>query len=266
MRQNHTLQLLRSGQPALGAWLQLVSPNATRLLAAQGCFDWLVVDMEHSPIDVPTATVMLSTIADVSGGRITPLVRLLSGTQENIKQALDAGAQGVIAPLVGTAEEARRVVRFARYPPEGERGSGGLLPHIGFGASRAEYLTHANREILVGVQIETRQGLENVDAIAAVPGIDVLFIGPNDLHLALGLPAGYWSDEPAFTHAIERVRRACQGHGVTLGTLCQGAQQVKARRGDGFRFVGLGSDAYFLLTFVATQHDELRDDAEPRMG
>ena len=114
MRQNHTLKLLRSGQPALGAWLQLVSPNATRLLAAQGCFDWLVVDMEHSPIDVPTATVMLSTIADVSGGRITPLVRLLSGTQENIKQALDAGAQGVIAPLVGTAEEARRVVTAHR--------------------------------------------------------------------------------------------------------------------------------------------------------
>jgi 4-hydroxy-2-oxoheptanedioate aldolase len=263
IRSNRTLTLLRRGEAAIGTWLQLCSPHAARLLAAQGLFDWMLVDFEHTPIDLPTASLILSTVADLSAGRITPLARVLSGTVENIKQALDAGAQGVIVPMVGTAAEAALAVRAARFPPHGERGGGALAAHLGFGVSRPEYLAEVNAQILVGVQIETAQGVDNIEEIVRVPGVDLVFIGPNDLHMALGAPAKFWSDEPAFIAAVGRVQSACQRVGMPLGTLCRDAVNVKARRQDGYAFLGMGSDAHFMLTYAGLQHGERCGIAEP---
>src|SRR5580704_3514631 len=144
MRDNRTLSLLKARTPAVGAWLQLGSPAAARLLAAQGLVDWLLVDFEHAPIDPAAAAMLLGSIADVSRGRVTPLARVAVGAEETIKQALDAGAEGVIVPMVRDAAEVRRAVRWARFPPEGERGAGGLMAHLGLGVSRPEYLRLAN--------------------------------------------------------------------------------------------------------------------------
>ncbi len=262
-RKNRTLDLLRNGRPAIGTWLQLCSPHSARLLAAQGYFDWMLVDFEHTPLDWSTASLILSTIADVSAGRITPLARVLAGTIEHIKQALDCGAQGIIAPMVNSAHEAAEIVKHARFPPAGERGGGALAAHLGFGINRPEYLATINREILVGIQIETQKAVENIDEIVAVPGIDLVFIGPNDLHMSLGLPAKFWSAEPPFLAAVERVRHACAAHDLPLGTLCREASQVKSRLDDGFRFLGMGSDAHFMLTYAGMQHGELRGQPEP---
>src|SRR5271170_4596633 len=201
MRPNRTLALLRDGRPALGAWLQLGSAPAARLLAAQGLLDWLLVDFEHAPVDPATAQATLGSIADVSGGRVTPLARVAAGTMACVKHALDAGAQGIVVPMVHGPDEVREAARWARFPPEGERGAGALLAHLGLGVSRPEYLSRANAEVLVGVQIETREAVERVDEILAVPGVGLCFVGPNDLHLALGCPPSFWSDEPAFVHA-----------------------------------------------------------------
>lgn len=263
MRDNHTLALIRRGEPAIGTWLQLGSEPAARLLAAQGLLDWALLDLEHAPVDPATARAILSAVADVSGGRVTPLARVPDGSSTAIQHALDAGAQGVIVPMVQGAEEVRAAARHARFPPLGDRGAGGLGPHLGFGASRPEYLLRANEQILFGVQIETRGAVEEIEAITAVPGLDLCFLGPNDLHLALGCPAAFWSDDPRFTAAVARVRAACAARRVPLGILCRDAAAARARQGEGFCFLGLGSDAHFLLTHAGVEIGALRGLADP---
>ncbi|MFE3177880.1 HpcH/HpaI aldolase/citrate lyase family protein [Amycolatopsis sp. NPDC059090] len=247
----------------MGTWLQLHSVHATRLLVAQGCFDWMLVDFEHTPVDHTTAAHIFSAIADFSGGRTTPLARVATGSVDQIKQALDAGCQGIIAPMINTAEEAAAVVRWSRFPPEGDRGAGGLAPHLSFGVSRPAYLSEANRETLVGIQIETAEGVENIERILDVPGIDLIFVGPNDLHLSLGLPAMFWSAEDRFRSAVATVTRACAKAGVPVGILCRDADGVKDRAADGFTFIGMGSDAHFMLTFAGQQYGELHGVNEP---
>jgi 2-keto-3-deoxy-L-rhamnonate aldolase RhmA len=258
MRQNGTLAKIRQGEPAIGLWLHTHSFHIARILAAQGLFDWLLVDIEHTPVDLSTASTLFATIADISGGQCTPLARVADGSMVQIRQALDAGAQGVIVPMVNTAEDAARVVRFARYPPLGERGAGGWVPHFGFGTTdHREYVAQANSEILVAVQIETRAAVENIDAILAVPGIDMIFVGPFDLHISLGLPGTFWSDAPEFRSAFERILTACRAKGVTLGTISMDAAGVNDRLADGFRFVSLSTDMLHLLASVKSQYAAL---------
>lgn len=263
MRENATLRRLKQGKPAIGTWLQLHSVHASRLLAAQGCFNWMLVDFEHTPVDYTTASVIFAAISDISTGAITPMARVAVGSAEQIKQALDCGAQGVIAPMINTGEEAEAAVRYSRFPPQGQRGAGGLAPHLGFGVSRPDFLLDANRQIMVGIQIETRQGVANIEEITRVEGVDLIFIGPNDLHLDLGLPAKFWSDQEEFLDAIERITRACKKVGMPYGTLCRDVPAVKNRISDGFTFLGLGSDAHFMLTFAGEQYGELNNIPEP---
>lgn len=255
MRKNHALAQIRAGEQSVGLWLHNGSPYVTRTIAAQGLFDWLLVDLEHSPTDHAVAAQMFGTIADYSGGNCTPLARVAQGTMENIKYALDGGAQGVIVPMVSTAQDAADAVRFSRYPPQGERGAGGA-PQYGFGTtSLVEYLQEANREILVGVQIETREAIENIDAIAAVPGLDLLFVGPTDLHLSLGLAPAMWSDEPAFTAAIQRVISACNANHVGCGTIAYDVESARARLDEGFHFVSFGID---MTQLTAALNEKMR--------
>lgn len=259
MRQNTTLAKIRQGKPAIGLWLHSHSFHTARILAAQGILDWLLVDMEHTPVDLSTASMILSTIADVSGGRCTPLARVAHGTMFHIKNVLDAGAQGIIVPMINTAQDAADVVRFARYPPQGERGGGGLAPHFGFGTtSHPEYIREANREIMVTIQIETQEAVENIDSILDTPGIDLVFIGPFDLHLSLGLTPSLWSDQPTFQAAVTRVITACQQRGLPYGTLTPNAEGANARMEQGFSFIGLGTDIVHMLGSLNAQYQQLR--------
>jgi 2-keto-3-deoxy-L-rhamnonate aldolase RhmA len=253
------LAQIRQGKQTVGMWLQSQNFHIARAIAAQGLFDWLMVDLEHSPTDLSTAMMMLATIADVSGGNCTPLARVAHSTMFHIKQALDAGAQGVLVPMISTPEAAAEVVRFARYPPLGERGAGGVTPQYGFGITNAaEYVKNANQEILVAIQIETVQAVENIDAILAVPGIDMIFIGPNDLHISLGLGSTLWSDAPAFQTAFYKVVDACKNHGMPVGTMCPDAAGAKARLADGFAFVSLASDVRVMLAAVNSEYAQVR--------
>jgi 4-hydroxy-2-oxoheptanedioate aldolase len=233
------------------------------MLAAQGMFHWMLVDFEHTPVDRSMASQILSSISDVSGGRVTPLARVATGSAEGVKHALDAGAQGIIVPMVKDAREVEAAARHARYPPEGDRGAGGLAPHLGFGVSRPVYIQCVNREILFGVQIETVEAVENIDEILAVEGVDLCFIGPNDLHLAFGYPALFWSAEPRFLAAVARVRDACARRGIPLGTLCKDRPSAEDRIAEGFTFVGLGSDAHFVLQYAGILYGELHGIPEP---
>src|SRR3712207_4043860 len=166
MRVNHVRQRLQAGEPSLGTWLALPSPEAAEYVATLG-FDWLTVDSEHNPIDIRTQSLMFGAIA-ASG--VAPLVRIPWNSGENIKRVLDAGAWGIVVPMVNSKEEAERAVEATRYPPLGARSVGGGMPALRFGTTGGEYLRRADEEILLVLQIEHIQAVERCDEILSVPG------------------------------------------------------------------------------------------------
>jgi 4-hydroxy-2-oxoheptanedioate aldolase len=236
---NHTLALLRSGKPAIGSWMTLASPLASELLAHSG-YDFLVVDTEHSPTDTETVVQMLQAM---KGQQVSPVVRVVWNDVGLIKRALDSGAHGVIVPMVNTVAEAEQAVAACRYPPVGVRSVGGTRPPLSFGVSRAEYLAEANQEIMLAVQIEHVDAIARVDEIAAVAGVDSVFVGPNDLCASMGLPPLLEPDVPAFEEALAKVVGAANAHGkaagILVGTLATGLKRLQ----QGFSFVAIGTDA-----------------------
>ena len=236
---NHTLALLRSGKPAIGSWMTLASPLASELLAHSG-YDFLVVDTEHSPTDTETVVQMLQAM---KGQQVSPIVRVVWNDVGLIKRALDSGAHGVVVPMVNTVAEAEQAVAACRYPPVGVRSVGGTRPPLSFGVSRAEYLAEANQEIMLAVQIEHVDAVARVNEIAAVAGVDSVFVGPNDLCASMGLPPLLEPDVPAFEEALAKVVRAANAHGkaagILVGTLATGLKRLQ----QGFQFVAIGTDA-----------------------
>jgi len=236
---NSTLALVRAGKPAIGGWMTLASSLASELLAHAG-FDFLVVDTEHSPTDTETVVQMLQAM---KGQPVSPMVRVVWNDIGLIKRALDSGAHGVVVPMVNTVAEARQAVAACRYPPQGVRSVGGARPPLSFGVSRAEYLAEANREIMLAVQIEHVDAVARADDIAAVDGVDSLFIGPNDLCASMGLPPVLEPDVPAFEEALATVLRAADTHGKAAGILVGSLTAGLKRLRQGFRFVAIGTDA-----------------------
>lgn len=245
MRENHVRRRLAAGEASVGTWLSLPSPEAAEYVSAIG-FDWLVADAEHNPIDVRTQAQMFAAIGAFG---TAPMVRIPWNTPEHFKRALDAGAWGIVVPMVKTREEAEEAVRATRYPPQGERSVGGGRHGISFGTAAADYYQRANKEILLVIQIEHIAGVEQADAILSVPGVDACFIGPNDLAASMGLGLGVplESDEPRLVEAIEHVRRTCVAHDVAPGVHCADAAGVTLRLGQGFRFCAMASELRYML-------------------
>lgn len=247
MKKNIAREKLRRGEAAVGTWLNLPCVMSTQLMARVG-FDWLTVELEHSPTGWETAAEMFGAIAGAGG---VPLCRVPWNTGENIKRALDCGAWGVIVPLVNTRAEAEAVVAAARYKPAGRRTIGGQLHAANFETDSATYYARANEEILVAVMIEQVQAVENVDEILSVPGIDVAFIGPNDLHNSMGLKPAFESEDPRFNDALDRVLKASRRHGVAPGIHVQNAEAARRRREQGFQFIAVTSEAGLMLARAA---------------
>jgi 4-hydroxy-2-oxoheptanedioate aldolase len=240
MRTNHVKELLKRGEPALGAWLNLPSISSARLMARLG-FDWLLIDMEHTAQHPALVADMIATIADA--GTSAPFVRIPYNSVEWFKWVLDAGAWGVLIPMVNTREEAQRAVACAKYPPVGMRSIGGVFAPYGFGTTdRSKYLEAANDEIIVMVQIESAQGVQNVDEILSVPGVDVAFVGPNDLHASLGLKPGLYSAESAFLEALERIKASARQHHVATGIMSGDGAAAAACVRQGFQVVTVITD------------------------
>jgi 4-hydroxy-2-oxoheptanedioate aldolase len=240
MRTNKVKEKLKQGEHALGAWLSLPSVPSARIMARLG-FDWLVVDMEHTAQNPTLMADMVATIADA--GTCAPLVRIPANSVEWFKWALDAGAWGVVVPMVDTREDAQRVVAYAAYPPLGTRSIGGTFGPYGFGISdRPRYARAANDEILVTVQIESAQALQNLDDILSVPGLDVAFVGPNDLHAQLGLPPSSEGAEPEFVEALKRIKAAARKHHVALGIFSNDGEAAVERVRQGFQMISVTTD------------------------
>ncbi len=253
MRTNQVKEKLKRGEPALGAWLSLPSVQAARIMARLG-FDWLVVDVEHSAQNPVLMADMIAFIADA--GTCAPFVRLPGHNVEWFKWALDAGAWGVIVPMVNTREEALRAVEYAKYPPLGARSIGGVFGPYGFGITNGlEYTRTANDETLVAVQIESAQALENLADILSVPGIDVAFVGPNDLHAQLGLPPSTDGTEPEFVEALERIRSGAREHHVALGIFSGNGEAAARRVEQGFQMISVTTD---ISSMIASATQNLR--------
>ena len=255
MRTNHVKAKLRRGEPAFGMWLNHSTPQQARLLARLG-FDWLVVDAEHGAYNPTLVADIVASIAD-AGTACAPLVRVPSNTVEWFKWALDAGAWGVVVPMVNTVEEAQQAVSWAKYPPVGTRSIGGTFARLAFDTTdAADYARIANDEILVIVQIESREALHNLDAILGVSGIDVAFVGPNDLHASLGFSPSNEGAEPEFVKALEQIRVGARQRNIALGIFTSGGDAAAQRVREGFQMVSVTTDLGSLIT-GATQ--ELQD-------
>lgn len=243
MKPNQALAKLRRGEPAIGTWLSLASPIAARLMANVG-FDWLTVELEHTPTSMETAALAFSAIA---AGGVAPLVRVPWNTGENIKRVLDSGAAGVIVPMVNTRAEAEAAVRWTRYHPQGDRSIGGQLHAVNFGTDPATYYANANKEILLVAMIEHAQGVENAEEILSVPGIDCVFIGPNDLHNSMGLAPAFDSDHPQFVSALKRIRECAKARGIPSGIHVQDPASAQRRIQEGFQFIAVASETGMML-------------------
>ena len=244
MKTNVVRAKLKQGHPSIGTWLTLPDPLAARMMASVG-FDWLTVELEHTPTNLETAATIF---AIVSASGSVPLVRVPWNTGENIKRVLDTGAWGIVVPMVNSRAEAEAAVAAARYAPLGTRSIGGQLHAINFETDPATYYARANDEILVVLMIEHVKAIEAADEILSVPGIDVVFIGPNDLHNSLGKPPAFESDDPAFTDALAHVLKMARKHGVAPGIHVADTAAAQRRLAEGFQFIAVASEAGLMLS------------------
>jgi 2-keto-3-deoxy-L-rhamnonate aldolase RhmA len=225
---------------SFGTWISSSSPVCVDALKGVG-FDWFMIDTEHAQVNPETLAGIAAILAD-SG--TSPLVRVGNVDPYLVKQALDSGAHGILVPLVSTEAQAKSVVSYAKYPPDGIRGAAAAASSR-YGRDLATYLRTANAETLIGVQIETREALENLEAIARVDGVDVLFVGPSDLTLSLGLIDD--RKNARVTDAMRRVVSVCESNGKVPGTLVIDREEKQRAVDLGFRFISLASDVRLLL-------------------
>jgi 4-hydroxy-2-oxoheptanedioate aldolase len=243
MRKNHVRAKLKRGEVSIGTWLSLSDPSAARLMARVG-FDWLNVDLEHTPTNFETAALSFALTAAEGPA---PLARVPWNTGENIKRVLDNGAWGIIVPMVNSAAEARAAVDAARYAPLGTRSVGGQLHAANFNTTPATYYENANDEILVVLMAEHVHGIDALEEIAEVPGIDALFIGPNDLLASMGEKPGFDSADPRFTEALRKVVKVARAHGIAPGIHAADATMAKRRIEEGFQFIAVASEVGMML-------------------
>ena len=251
MRQNRPLRLWRDGQSTVGAWLSAPGGHTAEVLAHAG-FDWLCVDCQHGLIDYGAMVEMLRAISTTE---TTPFVRVAANDPATLMRALDAGAYGVVVPLINDREDAERAVRACRYPPEGGRSAGPIRAGIYGGA---DYVAQANQEIAVICMIETAEALTNLDDILTVEGLDAIYIGPSDLAYALGLEPTGDNDNPRHVATVTEIYQACRRAGVPAG-IHTGSPEFAQRWLDmGFQMVTLGSDTGFLRKRASAELAQLR--------
>ncbi|MBI4006054.1 MAG: 2,4-dihydroxyhept-2-ene-1,7-dioic acid aldolase [Gammaproteobacteria bacterium] len=229
---------LRSGELLIGCLVSLNSPAITEILAEAG-FDWLFIDTEHGAFNPEQAQSMLQ-----AAGQCPCVIRLPSGDEIWIKKALDIGAAGIIAPQVHTPEQAKQIVQYCKYSPEGSRGVGIGRAHK-YGMAFEDYINAANKQTAVILQAESQQAIDNIESIANIAGVDAIFIGPYDLSASLGC-IGKVSD-PKVREAINKAANSCQRAGIRLGIFGVSTDAVKPYIEKGFTLITVGVDTLFVI-------------------
>jgi 2-dehydro-3-deoxyglucarate aldolase len=229
---------LRQNELLLGTMLTIPAPEVGEMIAKCG-FDWLFMDGEHSPLSTLDWQRMLQAVS----GRAAGIIRVPEKSEAAIKKMLDIGADGIIAPQVNSADEARQIVEWCKYPPQGVRGVG-LARAQGYGLDFASYVESANHDIAVIIQAEHIDAVNNIEDIAKVEGIDAIFIGPYDLSASMNKMGEI--DDVEVVAAIDLVTRACQRNNIALGYFGVDAESVKPYIDQGYKLICTGVDAGFV--------------------
>ncbi|MDH4191636.1 MAG: HpcH/HpaI aldolase/citrate lyase family protein [Betaproteobacteria bacterium] len=239
LSRNDFKQALQAGSQQIGLWSSLSSNYTVEVIAGAG-FDWILLDTEHSPNDLESVLGQLQAAAPYPTEAV---VRVAWNDMVLIKRYLDIGARSLLIPYISTAEEAKAAVSYARYPPAGVRGVAGTTRANRFGRIK-DYARRAHEELCVLVQVETRQGIENIEAICAVEGIDGVFIGPGDLHASLGYTGETANPAvmPLMLDAVRRIRKAGKAPGFLTGVEADARRVIEA----GGQFVAVGADVGLL--------------------
>ncbi len=236
MRENRLRTLWQSGGAAVNGWLTIPSSFSAETMAHQG-WDTLTIDMQHGMIDDAVLVPMLQAISTTD---TVPVVRVPWLEPGILMRALDAGAYGVICPMVNTREDAQKLVAYTHYPPRGTRSFGPLRAVLYAGV---DYVQHANDTIVTIAMIETAEALENLGDILSVEGLDAIYIGPSDLSLALGCTPTFDDLEPKAFEAVEHILARAKAHGVVAGIHNGTPEAALKRIAKGFQFVTISSDA-----------------------
>ena len=262
MRENRVKRTLAAGGVALGTMVfEFNTPGIGRIAAAAGA-EFVVYDMEHTGWSIETIRALMATSRAAD---LVPMVRVPATEYHLLARPLDVGAHGLMVPMVESAEQARLIVQSAKYPPLGRRGAAFTVAHDDYeGGDVVAKMASANEEILLLAQIETAQGVEQVEAIAAVDGIDVLWIGHFDLTASLGIPAQF--THPRFLSAIDRVLDACARHGKTAGMMASDVEWGKALLGQGFRCLAYWGDLWIYGQALSQGIGALREAVAPTAG
>lgn len=241
MRANQLRQLWAAGKPAINGWCSMPGAFSAELMASMG-WDAVTIDTQHGVIGYTEMRAMLQAISTTA---VTPLVRVSWNNPGEIMRALDAGAYGVICPMINDAAECAAFVQACRYPPHGFRSYGPTRAAVYGGP---DYFANANAEMLAFAMIETAAGLANVEAIVATPGLDGVYIGPADLSLAMGGPPGQDSDDPGLMAAFDTILTACKAKGVRIGVHTNSVGYSQKMIGRGFDLVTVGSDSRYIMS------------------
>ena len=243
---NRLKHRLAAGETVYGCWIGMADAYAAEMAATAG-FDWLLVDGEHAPNDLRSTLAQLQVI---EASASAPIVRLRDDDPARIKQALDAGAQSLLIPMIETAAQAERAFRATRYPPQGFRGVGAALARASQFAAIPDYLTTANDQICLILQVESRAGLAALDDILALPGIDGVFIGPADLAADMGHLGN--AAHPDVRAAIFDALRRIAASGKAAGVLATDDAFIRDCLSAGARFVGVGIDVTLFASALRT--------------
>lgn len=249
MKPNNLKNLWQAGTPSLNGWLSIPNTFTAELLAQQA-YDSITVDMQHGLIDYADMVKMLQAMR---ASEVTPVVRVPWLDPAMIMKALDAGAYGIVCPMINTRAQAEELVSYMRYPPSGTRSFGPIRALVSAGA---DYAAQANEHVICLAMIETAEAMENLDDIVATPGLDAVYIGPADLTLGLEngrLAPGFDREEPEMITAIQRVLQAAHDAGIKAGLHCGSPEYAKRAVDWGFDLVTLLNDAR-MLTAAAEHH------------
>jgi len=252
---NETKAKLKNGEIAVGHFvLEFDSPGMGQMAANAGC-DFLIFDMEHS---VFTQETIRRLILSAKAADVTALVRVPYTEYFFMSRSLDAGAEGLMIPRVETRDQTLKIVESVKYPPVGNRGAAFGIAHDDYkGGDIGALAERANEETLIIVQTETAKGVENVDEILSVEGVDVAWIGQCDLTISLGIPGQY--DHPDFLRAFDKVLNACEKHGVALGYLPLDVPDALAMIDRGARCIAYSADAFLFSTALKNDVQQISD-------
>jgi 4-hydroxy-2-oxoheptanedioate aldolase len=231
---------LEQDKVLFGMWMAIPNPTVAEIGAGAG-FDWLLIDAEHGPFDIPTVMAHLQAIAAYP---VAPIVRPVEGRTAIIKQMMDIGVQTLLVPMIDTAEQAGKVVRAALYPPQGVRGLGTSMARAAQWNRIPDYLHQANQEVFVIVQIETTEGLSNIEEIINTEGVGAVFIGPSDLSAAMGYVGS--PEHPKVVAAVCAAIKTVRAAGKPAGVLAVTKDLVAEYTAAGANFIGVGADSGLL--------------------